>query len=84
MLKREMEQTQREDATEIVTSWMRAGIEQGERSLILLQLNRQVGEISEILRSRLDSLSIEQLEALGEALLDFRTIADLETWLQPH
>ena len=26
---------------------------------------------------------IEQLEDLGEALLDFATIADLETWLAP-
>ncbi|KAF3885724.1 DUF4351 domain-containing protein, partial [Tolypothrix bouteillei VB521301] len=26
-------------------------------------------------------LSIEQLEALGEVLLDFSEVADLQTWL---
>jgi len=81
---------------EIVTSWMREGIEQGiergieqgiergERSLVLRLLNRRVGQISNSIRSQLDLLSLEQLELLGEALLDFRTIADLETWLQNH
>lgn len=28
------------------------------------------------------ALSLEQLEALGEALLDFGTVAELEDWLQ--
>ncbi|MDP5339060.1 MAG: DUF4351 domain-containing protein, partial [Nodularia sp. (in: cyanobacteria)] len=27
---------------------------------------------------------IEQLENLGEALLDFSSVADLETWLNPQ
>jgi len=54
------------------------------RSLVLRQLTRRVGELPEALRSPLDSLSLEQLEALGEALLDFSTIADLQHWLQTH
>jgi hypothetical protein len=29
-------------------------------------------------------LSVEQLEALGEALLDFTTPAALDVWLQAH
>jgi hypothetical protein len=33
-------------------------------------------------RSQIDALSITALEALGQALLDFSTIADLDTWLQ--
>ncbi len=32
--------------------------------------------------AKIQSLSLEQLEALGEALLDFSTLADLEGWLQ--
>jgi hypothetical protein len=31
--------------------------------------------------TRIKGLSIEQLENLGEALLDFSSVADLETWL---
>jgi hypothetical protein len=64
------------------------GIEQGvrqglerERSLILRQLNRKVGALSPQTLEQVNSLSIEQLEALGEALLDFGAIADLAQWL---
>jgi Domain of unknown function (DUF4351)/Putative transposase, YhgA-like len=56
----------------------------GERSLILRLLPRRVGELSEPVRSQIDALSVPQLEALAEALLDFEAIADLETWLQAH
>jgi hypothetical protein len=60
------------------------GIEQGlerERSLILRQLNRKVGALSPQTLEQVNSLSIEQLESLGEALLDFGAIADLAQWL---
>jgi hypothetical protein len=60
------------------------GAEEAERSLILRQLNRRVGALSETARSQIDTLSLNQLEALGEALLDFRTIADLDGWLQAN
>ncbi|MCU0532932.1 MAG: DUF4351 domain-containing protein [Hydrococcus sp. Prado102] len=33
-------------------------------------------------RSRLETLSIEQLEDLGEALLDFTSLTDLQAWLE--
>ena len=54
--------------------------EQRERSLILRQLTRRVGELPQMWRDRVNSLSLEQLENLGEALLDFQGIGDLETW----
>ncbi|MBD2494112.1 DUF4351 domain-containing protein [Nostoc sp. FACHB-280] len=53
-------------------------------TLILRQLNRRVGAISDELQRQIQALSLEQVEALGEALLDFVVIADLETWLQAH
>jgi Domain of unknown function (DUF4351) len=34
------------------------------------------------LQERIDNLSIAQLEELGEALLDFTTIEDLEAWFE--
>ena len=58
------------------------GRQEGERSLTLRLLTRRVGEIPEAMRSRLDTLLIDQLENLGEALLDFRSIADLEAWFE--
>lgn len=50
------------------------------RSPILRLLARQVGELSEDRRTRINTLSLEQLENLGEALLDFEAIAALEAW----
>ena len=60
------------------------GLEQGaqrEQKLILRLLNRRFGEISLSLIEQIKKLSIEQLETLGEALLDFKEVADLVTWL---
>ncbi|MCC5644020.1 Rpn family recombination-promoting nuclease/putative transposase [Nostoc sp. CHAB 5824] len=55
---------------------------EGERTIVLRLLNRRVGNIPDALLSQIQGLSVEQLEALGDALLDFSTLADLERWLQ--
>ncbi|NJL78700.1 MAG: DUF4351 domain-containing protein [Richelia sp. SM2_1_7] len=54
---------------------------QGEQRLVIRQLNRRIGEIDSSLIEQVNGLSIEQLESLGEALLDFSEVADLEAWL---
>jgi hypothetical protein len=53
--------------------------QEGEQRLIIRLLNRRIGEIESSLIQRVQALSIEQL---GEALLDFTSIGDLENWLQ--
>jgi hypothetical protein len=61
------------------------GLEQGlqqERSLILRLLSRKIGEIAPTIETQIRSLSLIQLEALGEALLDFSQPSDLTDWLQ--
>jgi hypothetical protein len=60
------------------------GLQQGERSLVLRLLSRRVGALSPELLSKVETLSLLQLEALGEALLDFTNPKDLETWLQTN
>ena len=50
--------------------------------LILLLLNRRLGELAPNIISQVRGLSVEQLEELGEALLDFQTEKDLEKWLK--
>ena len=57
------------------------GRQEGEKNLILRLLHRRIGEIDALLIERITGLSIEQLENLGEALLDFSSVADLEAWL---
>ncbi|OBQ31538.1 MAG: hypothetical protein AN487_24030, partial [Anabaena sp. CRKS33] len=56
------------------------GEKSGEANLVIRQLNRRCGNISEDLENQVRSLSIRQLESLGEALLDFKGISDLENW----
>lgn len=58
------------------------GREEGERKLILRQLQRRVGELPQQVRERVETLCLEQLENLGEALLDFTSVADLQAWLE--
>ena len=57
------------------------GRKEGEQRVIIRFLNRRIGEIDSSLIERINGLSIEQLESLGEALLDFNSVADLEAWL---
>ncbi|MBK5941176.1 DUF4351 domain-containing protein [Halochromatium roseum] len=40
-----------------------------------------IGEMTPLEQARVQALPVEQLEDLSEALLDFSTAADLETWL---
>lgn len=44
-------------------------------------LNRRFSDINLALTERLQVLSAQKLEDLGEALLDFSNITDLEAWL---
>ncbi|MFO0142875.1 MAG: DUF4351 domain-containing protein, partial [Aphanizomenon sp.] len=56
--------------------------QKGEERLVLRLINRRFGEIKLSLIEQIQSLSIEQLENLADALLDFSQVADLETWLK--
>ena len=57
------------------------GRQEGESALILRLLKRRIGSVDEALASQIQGLAIEQLEALGEALLDFTELNDLVLWL---
>lgn len=72
-----------------IQEWMAEGREKGREeglhtglySLTLRQLQRVVGPLDEITQTQIQALPNDKLEALGEALLDFTTPADLHTWL---
>jgi predicted transposase YdaD len=57
------------------------GRNEGEQALVLKLLTRKLGSIDPQFRSRIINLNIDRVESLGEALLDFTSIADLEAWL---
>jgi flagellar biosynthesis/type III secretory pathway protein FliH len=90
---------ERKATMEILTSWeekgivigeqrgIKQGLQQGlqhERGLVLRQLARRVGALSQRAQSSVARLSFEQLEQLGEALLDFNHPRDLTQWLREH
>jgi Domain of unknown function (DUF4351) len=85
---RELQAYEEERKVPYITSVERIGYDRGiqeslsrERSLILRLLTRKIGSISDLTLDRINKLSIEQLESLGEALLDFGAIDDLTSWL---
>jgi Domain of unknown function (DUF4351) len=53
----------------------------GERKLVLKQLNRKLGSLSPESIDKINNLNVERLDALGESLLDFVEVTDLEKWL---
>ena len=69
--------------------WKLEGKEEGRQegrqeeaaSLVLRLLTRRFGEIHQNLAQQVRELPIDDLEALGEALLDFQSLSDLVNWL---
>lgn len=61
------------------------GLERGRsteaRLMVIRLLTRKLGNIPSGLIDRVNNLPIDRLESLGEALLDFTTITDLENFL---
>jgi hypothetical protein len=80
----ELHPQEREGLMEIVTSWEKKGFEKGERSLLLRQLRKQVGDLDAAVQEQIESLSAKRLEKLGEALLRFTGPEDLDAWLRSH
>jgi hypothetical protein len=70
-----------EEVMQIVTSWMRTGIQQGQVSMVMRLLKRKFGEINPDLEAQIQRLSSPQLEDLSEALLDFERVEELIAWL---
>jgi predicted transposase/invertase (TIGR01784 family) len=57
------------------------GRQEGEASLVLRLLSKRFGKIDDRRIQVINSLTLEQLDDLGEALLDFSELADLDNWL---
>ncbi|HYQ90963.1 MAG TPA: Rpn family recombination-promoting nuclease/putative transposase [Candidatus Competibacteraceae bacterium] len=51
-------------------------------TMILRQLRRRLGPLDTAQETQIQSLSVSELEELGEALLDFHNMAELTAWLQ--
>jgi hypothetical protein len=83
-----MSEYEEERKMEYVTSTERRGIKKGRQEgsagILLRQLQRRFGPLDEATEAHIRALSLEQLEELSDALLDFASLSDLEAWLQQH
>ncbi|MFT0787529.1 Rpn family recombination-promoting nuclease/putative transposase [Synechococcus sp. H55.10] len=60
---------------------LQQGLQHGEATLVLRLLRRKLGSLDPALENQIWALPPSQLEALGEALLDFHSVEDLTAWL---
>ena len=64
------------------------GLEQGKQQegviLITRLLSRKFGDLPPTVRALIKKLTLTQIEALAEALLEFSTIQNVVDWLQAH
>jgi predicted transposase/invertase (TIGR01784 family) len=62
-----------------------AGLEAGALAIVTRQLSRRLGQdIPSEIAQQLTQLPLSSLTDLSEALFDFMTLADLQTWLSDH
>ncbi len=67
---------------DILEQGLQQGLQTGEATLILHLLKYRFPALDASLETRIRSLSIEQLESLGEALLDFTQLDQVTIWLE--
>ena len=60
------------------------GMEQGQIKTIMRLLNRRFAQINPDIQAQISKLSIDNLDDLTEALLDFSNAEDLTAWLQAN
>jgi len=60
---------------------MQQGIQQGVKQLVMMLLNSSFGTLESRLMAKIDSLSVQQLQELAAALLNFTSKEDLDAWL---
>ena len=53
-------------------------------NLLVRMLSKRFGKLTNSYIENINSLTIAQLEDMGEALLDFVDITDLDEWLKSH
>lgn len=81
---------ERSKMLELTTSWKEEGRQEGRQEgrheeclqVVVRLLCRRFGPIDTVTQNRLGALPLERLEALAEALLDFKTMGDLIQWLR--
>ena len=67
-----------------VTSIERIAKTEGGAEVLLKQLTKRWGRLSDDIQQQIRRLSLEQLATLGETVLDLASVQELQTWLNSH
>ena len=70
------------EETQVGKELIEQGIEQGEEKIILKQAKARFPKLTRKQEDQIRALSAAQLEELAVALLDFKTLTDLNNWLK--
>ncbi|WP_424097344.1 Rpn family recombination-promoting nuclease/putative transposase [Moorena producens] len=73
-----------EDARGALSFAKRQGREEGERNLLLRQLESRFGKLTINALALIEALTNQDLNRLSESIWDFQTSEDLLNWLQEH
>ena len=79
-----LEQGREEGLEEGLEQGIEQGIEQATINLVIRQLTKRFGKISQGKIKSISGLPLSVLEELSEALLDFQSLNDLQSWLLIH
>ncbi len=63
-------------------SGLQEGLQRGGLTIIQQQLERRFVKLSPAVLRQIERLTVTQLEELGVALLEFKTLRDVQTWLK--
>ena len=67
--------------TSLERIWLARGEARGRATVVLAQLRKLCGSLTEEVEARIRNLSLDRLDVLGEAVLELRSLQDLEAWL---
>ena len=59
-------------------------LEKGERKVLRRLLEQRFGRLSKAIQQNIERLVTDQLDALADALFNFKTRDDLTFWLNQH
>ncbi len=68
-----------------MTSWEEEGLKKGlqrEIDFILRLVKKRFGSLRQSAEKNIRALPVEKVEELGEALFDFKSEKDMESWLK--
>jgi len=75
-----IEPKEREVVMQLTNEWIEKGLRQGRQELVIRQLRKRLGTVPAELIKKIGRLSDSKVDDLGEALLDFREVADAKNW----